>query len=360
MKNVHLKKGFTLIELLVVIAIIAILIALLLPAVQQAREAARRTQCKNNLKQLGLAHHNYHDVYGTFIFRKGGAQQTPGAAGDDRGNSNRLSGYMGLMPYIEQSALYNRVAAGDLTAAVPIPPGGPPGWSGWATWSQPIAGVRCPSDGFQPNAQRVANYVFNIGDTNQGSRDSRTVRGVFGYQTKIGMRDITDGTSNTIMMGEHVAAEIGQFTVGTNNSPLVITSFAQNWTGNVPSTCKALANGSRWVSGTMVKAKMGNFMWDGQAERVGMTTIIAPNGPSCSDGTNVNADDGNSLVTPSSFHTGGVQVLLCDGSVRFISENIDTGNLTIVTPANTSNAASPYGIWGALGTRSSGEVIGEF
>jgi len=129
------RKGFTLIELLVVIAIIAILIALLLPAVQQAREAARRTQCKNNLKQLGLALHNYHDVYGRFIYRKGGTAGNPG-------NANRLSGFMGLMPYIEQGPLFNTVAAGGGTGNQP--PGGPVGWTGWAEWNVTIPALLCP------------------------------------------------------------------------------------------------------------------------------------------------------------------------------------------------------------------------
>lgn len=355
MKRAQMKKGFTLIELLVVIAIIAILIALLLPAVQQAREAARRTQCKNNLKQLGLAHHNYHDVYNTFIYRKGG---TDASGVTPRGNCNRLSGFMGLMPYIEQSALYNLVQGGGGSGAKP--PGGPEGWAGWTEWDVSLSALQCPSDGFQSNKVRVTNYVFNIGDTNRGSRDSRTVRGVFGHQTRFGMRDITDGTSNTILMGEHVAANFGQFTVGANDSPLIITSTSQNWTGNIPSDCKAMANGTRWATGTLVKGRSGTALWDGQAERCGMTTIIAPNGPSCGDNADVNADMPNPIVTPSSYHTGGVQVVLCDGSVRFISENIDTGNLTIATPANNSNAASPYGVWGALGTRGSGETIGEF
>ena len=146
MKRNQVNKGFTLIELLVVIAIIAILIALLLPAVQQAREAARRTQCKNNLKQLGLAHHNYHDVYGKFIYRKGGNDMSGLAI---RGNSNRLSGLMGLMPYMEQGALFNLVAAGGGTGTKP--PGGPEGWASWNEWNVTIPGLQCPSDGHVHN-----------------------------------------------------------------------------------------------------------------------------------------------------------------------------------------------------------------
>ena len=101
------RRAFTLIELLVVIAIIAILIALLLPAVQQAREAARRTQCKNNLHQLGLALHNYHDVFGAFVPKSGGTVRWGGGP-CHLGNSERRSGFMGLMPYLDQAPLYNQ------------------------------------------------------------------------------------------------------------------------------------------------------------------------------------------------------------------------------------------------------------
>ena len=172
------------------------------------------------------------------------------------------------------------------------------------------------------------------------------------------MRDVIDGTSNTIFMGEHIAANFG-----VRNSVAgdrVIVSTAMNWNDNIPGSCLALTNGDKWIVGTQIKARMGTAMWDGQAERVGMTTIIPPNGPSCSNGTNVNADSTDPMITPSSFHTGGVQVLMGDGAVRFISENIDSGDLTVATPGNNSTGSSPYGVWGALGTRAGGEVVGEF
>src|SRR5690606_28625210 len=110
------RSGFTLIELLVVIAIIAILIALLLPAVQQAREAARRTQCKNNLKQVGLALHNYHDVFGSFTYKSGGTDRPPSSAPCNLGNARRRSGWVGLLPYIDQGPLYNQIESGGAPA----------------------------------------------------------------------------------------------------------------------------------------------------------------------------------------------------------------------------------------------------
>ncbi len=341
-----------------VIAIIAILIALLLPAVQQAREAARRTQCKNNLKQLGLALHNYHDVYGMFVYRKGG---TDACGVTPRGNCNRLSGFMGLTPYFEQAPLYQMVQAGGGSGN--RPPGGPEGWSGWADWNVTIPGLLCPSDGVTADTRRGNSYVFNIGDSSRNVRDSRPVRGMFGYQQAVRIRDITDGTSNTIAMSEHIRRNQGVRTAGVRDAKVTEEMALGLGAGVVrdnPSLCVAVSDGGFYPSGQSVKGRSGTALWDGQAERCGFTTIIAPNGPSCSEGTNPNADEVNAIITPSSQHTGGVQVLLADGSARFISENIDTGNLAAPTPAMNSSAQSPYGVWGALGTKSGGEVVGEY
>ncbi|MDB4733301.1 DUF1559 domain-containing protein [Planctomicrobium sp.] len=350
------RRGFTLIELLVVIAIIAILIALLLPAVQQAREAARRTQCKNNFKQLGLALHNYHDVYGRFVYRKGGSH---GCGGSPRGNCNRLSGFMGLMPYIDQAPLFNKVAAGG--GAGNKPAGGPEGWSGWGDWNVTIPALTCPSDGLITDTRRANSYLFNTGDSAINPRDSRTVRGMFGYQRSVKMRDVTDGTSNTIMMSEGV--------IGANHAPQTATAGSHRYInglalGNDPRTnpgaCLALTDRQYFVAGTSVKSRRGRAMWDGQVGRVGFNTILPPNSPSCAAGTNPNADSTHGAWSASSMHTGGVQVLMADGAVRFVSENIDTGDLTAASLGQGSSGASPYGIWGSLGTKGGGEVIGEF
>jgi len=358
-RNRH--SGFTLIELLVVIAIIAILIALLLPAVQAAREAARRTQCKNNLKQLGLALHNYHDVFGTFVYMKGGTLGY-GAASRLDGNYNRRSGIISLMPYMEQANLYEQIEAGDTVLG--IPRGGPAPWNGWNGWNQRLSLLRCPTDPGVDRPRGVNNYAFSRGDyigVNAGTgRDSQDGNGLFAFRQTYQIRDITDGTSNTVAMSERVIASFG---IGgkpyatlqegmLTNTPLITTS-----PGACLAAAAAISAGGTYTTWSAVKGKFSSIYCDGQPENVGFNTVLPPNAPSCTNDGNGNADSAVSVLSASSYHTGGVQVLLADGSCRFVSENIDTGDTGVAT---TLGAPSPYGVWGALGTRSGREVLSDW
>ncbi len=354
------RRGFTLIELLVVIAIIAILIALLLPAVQQAREAARRTQCRNNLKQFGLALHNYHDTYNGFVYRKGGNSTCgPYAPYTSRGNCGRLSGFVALLPYIDQAPLFNQIAAGSAT----VPPGGPEGWAGWAgVWDVRIPGFECPSDGQTPVAIRTNNYLFSVGDSGVSNfRDSQTVRGMFGYQTCVNIRDVTDGTSNTIAMSEGVRGLSISLTTTAGGDYRINNAIVMNQSpATAPGACRTLASGGFVNAGLTIKSFRGRHVWDGQPERVGFTTILPPNNVACAAGANPNADSDSAVLPPSSQHTGGVTVLMVDGSVKFISDNIDSGNLSAPNPPLNGGGLSPYGIWGALGSKSGNETVGDY
>ena len=340
-KTRGLRKAFTLIELLVVIAIIAILIALLLPAVQQAREAARRTQCKNHLKQLGLAQHNYHDVYGQMAMN--------GLYGWGV-NFYKGSHMTRLLPYIEQAGLYNTL---DFATQFPgadwwnspqsslgTTPGGAPRWM-----QTQIAILKCPSSqspklqgegwggdwnqahhhyAFSMGAQRMDDHIgctqyspgsveqrgnqngyFNDGPEGHGNTsDPGRISGPF---SRVGFAanfaQIPDGTSNTIMAGEvfpeHECTDHGWHGGFSANNNWFATTAPINFR-----TCSNRPNRAVGICG-----------------------------------------QDNSWPTSRGFrsdHVGGAQFVLCDGSVRFLSENID------------------YGTYQRLGSRRDGQTIGEF
>ena len=326
------QRAFTLIELLVVIAIIAVLIALLLPAVQQAREAARRTQCKNNLKQIGLAFHSYHDTHLTFPISIGWNQLT-----NDR--QGAFSDKVFMLPYLDRANEYNASNFNDF-------PWDSNGWFGnanIAAQSKRLPVFNCPSMAYEA-ANGAANhtYAINIGEQIQGRYDG-SHNGLACYvggggtpDRVVRMASVSDGTSNTVCYSEFVI-DGG----GTPNKYQV-----HNWTSQTEPTdalarkdCLALAasdlSGRQGMRGT-------SWAWSFQGTGAVYTHTMAPNDRPCHNASGPSDWLGGNLMSASSLHTGGVHALMTDGSVRFVSENIN------------------YNTWVALGTRDGNEVIGEF
>ncbi|HVW00266.1 MAG TPA: DUF1559 domain-containing protein [Planctomycetaceae bacterium] len=340
-----IRRGFTLIELLVVIAIIAVLIALLLPAVQQAREAARRSQCKNSLKQLGLAFHNYHDVYGCLPF---GEQWTWGGCG-----GQRHSGFVGMLPYFDQAPLYNQISAVNFQQV--------PWNTGFAPFKTVIPTLLCPSDSVTTQGSSIGktNYMFSRGDSPWDHNEwtgngGRGLRGMFsGNGHTHAFRDVTDGLSNTIAMSERIQAKGGNQVMQGGTATNVGNTFVHN----SPATCLAQISGNMYTGTT---GAWGGTRWpDGAPSFTGCTTVLGPNRGSCTQG-GWDGEDG--IYEPSSQHVGGVHCLFGDGGVRFISNNINTGNTTLPPPdaPGQPNGMSPYGVWGALGSSHGMDIVPQY
>lgn len=307
------RRGFTLIELLVVIAIIAILVALLLPAVQQAREAARRSTCKNNLKQIGIALHNYHDTYR--VFPPGCIDQEGGGTGVHNWTWSAM-----ILPFMEQGPLYDLLTPGDIRATAAIADS-----ARRNAMQQPIEAFRCPSDvGPDVNTDGQREIVENgnrhqIATTNYlASNSSGEIRpqldvqdGMFSTNSKYRMRDIVDGTSNTFAVGER-AWELQNFRLRAG-----ILFMEEGSVGT--------------------QTNYGLIEAHGGGER----PINCTNNGECGRGY-------------SSQHRGGAQFVLMDGAVRFISENIDHNpNFGTSNP----NVNSTYE---RLFARNDGQPLGEF
>lgn len=320
------RKAFTLIELLVVIAIIAILIALLLPAVQQAREAARRTQCKNNMKQLGLAMHNYHDTFKMFppgIINSGAVLST--AATWQQSSLNHTAFTM-LLPYIDQAPLYNSMNL-SLASGPALVAGGKPlvGWSNTGAnaiaTSTILAAYLCPSDDaaslitytgtvqyWMTNAA-TCNYILPSGHISESSAGSwsgylpstttlksgKVVpwRSMFGNNSSTNLRDVRDGSSNTILV-----SETNQYRI---NHPVYSAVWGQ--AKQMSTFAQAVGSDLRFRINSSAK---NDFCCVGGT---GWCCSSLPETPY-----------GN---TASSRHEGGAQFTMADGAVRFVSENID-------------------------------------
>lgn len=356
--------GFTLVELLVVIAIIGVLIALLLPAVQQAREAARRMSCTNNQKQLGLALHNYHDTYNKLPFICGGT-----GAGSGFGTYNtwspsstsayRLSGFVGLLPFMEQNAVYKMFSNNNFS------PGGWVDIPNSPVYAK-IKGFYCPSDGMSSSFARGArNYMMSMGDWTMQHHDAaRSVpnpRGPFGIIRQQGVGQVydfaavTDGLSNTVGFSERI--------VGNNINDLyggfasVSGVFPGTTTGTgmlpiVPLNCKATPIANRKYTSPGTGDLTGRYWSDGSLVATGFNTILPPNSPSCSANGSA-TQESRIIAPPTSYHPGGAVVCMLDGSVKFVPETINCGNLSL---GLVSSGMSNYGVWGAMGSRAGSET----
>ena len=363
------RVGFTLIELLVVIAIIAILVSLLLPAVQQAREAVRRAQCQNNLKQLGLAMHNYHSTYDTFP--AGRAADTATTINDEYG------ALPALLPYLDQTALWNQVSkplSVNADGSAKSPPWRPFGVRSrdadavnYGPWLVQIDSLLCPSDGAPTPEGQIAdtNYGVCWGDNAfhaalpPGNQPSR---GAFGRAAWNGIRALRDGTTNTLLMGENGRSDGSRAYQGAWAHVSTTGDLSDVYADPAGQCLNAAAvtdptNPGHYPQGTTVNAVgRGDHWCTGRVAVFGFVTVIPPNGPSCGRDTTAHA-----LSTAGSYHSGGAQFVLGDGSVKFISETIDTGDLNDASKNNApTSGKSPYGAWGALGSRAGGEVETEF
>ena len=353
--------AFTLVELLVVIAIIGVLVALLLPAVQAARESARRMKCTNHLKQFGIAMHNYADTFKVFPNRRGGFGGL---------QANRISPFVQLLPYLEQKNLHDRIQAGDPVNPTAFPPGGPRGDASWAVWNTPPSVFRCPSDPAaitRGNSDKGHNYVLSEGDQVNFINSSTNTRGMF---TRLACRrfsEVSDGTSNTILMSEtccNVPTGNGGtsgFAAGGNVRLSMAYARVSADPTNSPQVCRTVVSGNFYKAGTIIHGRRGINWTDSPACLIVFNTVIPPNGPACADTASGDfGDQERAVLPPSSNHPGGVVAVLVDGSVRFFTDNINAGNLGAAQPAPSQNepfgGPSLYGVWGALGSIQGGDT----
>lgn len=382
------RSGFTLVELLVVIAIIGVMVGLLLPAVQAAREAARRMSCGNNVKQIGLGLHNYHAAYNNLPMNRGGTVTFV------QGNSFNLSWLVPILPFIEQQALFEQLSSpvglnrDGTPRATSYPAMGPDVWdTNYVPWITQVPGYLCPSDGVSRVAPTAGqgmtgfnNYFACHGDTFQeqhhsGVQDngipstdgnwgdtaaSRWARGAFRARHFTRFRDFDDGLSNTIAVGE---GTIDRLERQANSSTVILGAVESQGPGVHAALIIDPARPKNIISplpagysiSTAFDRGRGRRWADGRDQFSRFNTVRPPNSYNVAQ-----SDEGRGFFSAGSQHQGGAHVLLADGAVKFITDSIEAGNQSTVAfgIANSQpGVASPYGLWGSLGTKATKETI---
>ncbi|MDR2345706.1 MAG: DUF1559 domain-containing protein [Planctomycetaceae bacterium] len=364
--------GFTLVELLVVIAIIGILIALLLPAVQAARAAAQRMQCSNNIKQWALACHNHHDT---------NDELPPIGKLGKTVNEHQLGWNVWLLPFTEQGPVYEMMSTGGTAAALNGTTnyasfGGEPWDTNYIPLRRQIPNLICPSD----HKSRVLvdgtgrrNYLASAGDygsnwncaevhpTTGGPDGPRHFRGVFARprgstQTGRNFSFITDGLSNTFLIGEALCGSNTSYSSSANNmrqrGDLAGKKLgAEDWTGTMVWCLNSVAG---WKNLTYDSVGYMGMSWaQGNSGICVFYSLLPPNSPSCMVGK-LEDHPGNAslIISLSSYHPGGANVAMADGSTHFISNTIESGDITknVWYMADHYGEQSIFGVLGALGS----------
>ena len=347
LSTIRRSRGFTLVELLVVIAIIGIMIGLLLPAVQAARDAARRLQCSNNLKQLGLSMLNYESAFKRFPALRSG---TAGFQSTLSGNHERRSAFVSLLPFLEQSNLYQTIDASIRTSISNIAPGGPfpieTANGEFTAWGFQVPSLVCPSIStrWRDHPIAITSYGVCVGDNVSSVTYGRT-RGLFESLRWKSHAEVTDGTSNTFAMMELRTGDgISQWYLEEQLNILakIFTVHpAEDFVAFMPhSKFPLFGRGLRWSDGAPCYTAVSN--------------ILPPD-----DGSHSNADSEdlvNGLYTAGSVHNGMLFAVYVDGSVHAVSKNIDFGDLLVHAPFGYSSEPSPYGVWGKMSTIGCGEI----
>jgi len=359
------KHTFTLTDLTGILIIIALITGLAFPSIQASREAARRHACMDKLRQLGVAIHQYHDTHETLPGHKVGP-----------GSGNRISAFTALLPHIGHQSLYEEIAeqrwqvpwnrAKVDTQGQPIKDAD--GRDIPSPYCTPIPLFLCPADsaGLSKNADELGfnNYVFSHGDWITG-QDETFSRGAFVPENRLTFDDILDGVSNTLAMSERSIAADRRKIPGVSDNTVWEYDGVDKTQGTIiiterdvdpedaekPCMVRCFQNSNSDILNEPEKLRIdrsrAGVRWaDGQHFFTVFNTILPPNGPSCI----VSTDDRKPLVAPpTSYHITGVNGLMLDGQVRFISNHIDYGG-DFAGKKCVREGQSPFGVWGAMGS----------